>query len=171
MDLFPDCVWNKIVMLKYILKEYCYRPSPLCSREENETIASNSGALFERTNFAKSEGVIVVTFGCVDGYGSYSRVVILLALRYRRIVSTHGRADPITNTCLFWTSTYFSKRYFILFTTSFPYGELNSSLLISFKCLSKPSDVQAKDEEKLNLQVNKTMKYLPLQSNNINSEP
>ena len=71
IDLFDNhALIHKIVTLKNISKEDRYRPSPLCSREENETIASNNGALFERTNFAKSKGVIVVTFGCVDGYGS-----------------------------------------------------------------------------------------------------
>ena len=52
-----------------------YLPNPLCSIEEKETMASNIGASLDTTKFEKSKGEIDETFGCVDTYGSYSRVV------------------------------------------------------------------------------------------------
>ena len=53
-----------------------YLPNPLCSREEKDIIASNFGALFDLTKYAKSVGDIRVTRGCVDVFGKYSRVVM-----------------------------------------------------------------------------------------------
>ena len=49
------------------IKEYAimYLPSPLCSNEENETIASNMGAFPVITNVENSVGAIVVILGWV----------------------------------------------------------------------------------------------------------
>ena len=50
-----------------IIEKYAitYLPSPLCSNEENETIASNMGAFPFITNVENSVGAIVVIFGWV----------------------------------------------------------------------------------------------------------
>ena len=44
-----------------------YLPNPLCSSDENVTIASKTGAFLARTSLENSTGEISVIFGCLHG--------------------------------------------------------------------------------------------------------
>ena len=111
--------------------------------EENVIIASNIGALLDITNFANSWGEIVVILGCVDGYGSYSRVVIWPTFIAKSRDSIQGNIDPIIRICFFVTLMYLSARYWIRFMTSLPYIAFNWPFPIQCKCWLMPSFVHA----------------------------
>ena len=92
--------------MKLKMKEI-YLPNPLCSRDENDIIPSNIGAWFEMTNSEKSGGEIEVIFGCVDGYGSYSKTVMCPTFKEIRRDSIHGRIDPMIKICFPSSLMYF----------------------------------------------------------------
>ena len=92
--------WAIVIKSPQGFKLSPYLPRPLCSNEENVTMASNWGTFPSRTNFLSDSGVTRFIWGCSFFWSAYSKVVIFLAPRYIRIASTQGEVLPMTSTCL-----------------------------------------------------------------------